>query len=411
MNFWTTMVCFALVAFLFTFGNFISNKTKAYMSSVNAALIVFLILMYTGIIPANIAEIAGLAGMQATFVIPLCVVDVATKIRLKQLLPEWRTVLTVFVSIIGITVACMTVGNLVLGWERSVAAIPPLAGALLATTIVQQQALSVGATEVAVFVMIVFLLQVALGLPLATVALKKYFKQAKQNGEMALAVSKMNGEKNGVVAESAGTGKRRLRLPPLPKSWQSEYTILFKMALVAAIAYFVGEATAIPGTMPKIHILTPTICYMVFGFFAAEIGFIEREPLEKSNSRGIIYLALLTIVLSTFVGVELQTLISTLIPAVTIILIGVAGIVIFAVITAKIVKISPWLAIAIGSTCYLGFPCSQIVVEETVRTSNFTDEEKAALNQAVIPKMVIGYISASVLSLLSAGIMAPLIFG
>lgn len=182
------------------------------------------------------------------------------------------------------------------------------------------------------------------------------------------------------------------------------------MALVAAIAYFVGEATAIPGSNPKIHILTPTLCYMIFGFIAGEIGFIEREPLEKSNSRGIIYLALLTVVLTTFVGVELKTLLSTIIPAVTIILLGVGGIILCAVIFAKCVKMSPWLAIAIGTTCYLGFPCSQIVVEETVRTSDLTEEEKRAVNAYVIPKMIIGYMSASIFSLLTAGITAPLIF-
>ncbi len=183
------------------------------------------------------------------------------------------------------------------------------------------------------------------------------------------------------------------------------------MALVAAIAYFVGEATAIPGSNPKIHVLTPTICYMIFGFIAAETGFLEREPLDKSNSRGIIYLALLTVVLTTFVGVELKTLLSTIIPAVIIIMLGVAGIVLCSVLFSKLVKISPWLAIAIGTTCYLGFPCSQIVVEETVRTSDLTEEEKRAVNSYVVPKMIIGYISASIFSLLTAGITAPLIFG
>lgn len=406
MDIRTTMTAFALVAFLFTFGNWVSNKTKAYISSVNAALIVFLVLMYTGLIPANVAEIAGLAGMQATMVIPLCVVDVATKIRLKELLPEWRTVLTVLVSIIGIAAVCMTLGVLILGWERGVSAIAPLAGALLATTIVQQQALAAGANELAVYVMIVFLIQVSLGLPIATIALKKYFKQLRAQGKLEEIVCM---ELDGAAGKTDSLDKKPL-IPPTPESWRCEYTILFKMAVVAAIAYFAGEATAIPGSNPKIHVLTPTICYMVFGFIAAEIGFLEREPLEKSNSRGIVYLALLTVVLTTFVGVELETLLSTIIPAVTIILLGVAGIALCAVIFAKVVKISPWLAIAIGTTCYLGFPCSQIVVEETVRTSELSEDEKRAVNSYVVPKMIIGYICASIFSLLSAGITAPLIF-
>lgn len=375
------------------------------MSSVNTALIIFLILMYTKIIPADIAQTAGLANMQATMVIPLCVVDVATKIRLKELLPEWRTVVTVLVSIIGIAIVCLTLGTAVLGWERGVSAIAPLSGALLATTIVQQQALAAGDNSLAVYVMIVFLIQVSLGLPIATVALKKYFLHLRNCGELDKVV---HGQM--LAADMATDAEKKQLIPPTSKAWQCEYMTLFKMAFVAAIAYFVGEATAIPGTNPKIHILTPTICYMVFGFLAAEIGFLERDPLEKSNSRGIIYLALLTVVLTTFVGVEFDVLLSMILPAVYIILLGIVGIVLCAVIFARFIKMSPWLAIAIGTTCYLGFPCSQIVVEETVRTSEMTEEEKVAINAYVIPKMIIGYISASILSLLSAGIVAPLIF-
>lgn len=408
MTLWIPIVSFAVVAFLFTFGNFVSNKTKAYMSSVNVALIVFLVLMYTGIVPAEVAQIAGLAGMQATMVIPLCVVDVATKIRLRELMPEWKTVLTVLISIVGIALVCMTAGCLLLGWERAVSAIAPLSGALLATTIVQGQAVAMNRPEIGVYVMIVLLVQVALGLPVATVALKKYLKEIEGNGVLNQAMAKQSSART----ESAGGKEKHLlpQIPPLPKSWQCEYTILFKMAAVAAIAYFVGELTVIPGSSPKIHILTPTICYMIFGFFAAEIGFLEREPLEKSNSRGIIYLALLTVVLSTFIGVEFSTLVSMIVPAVTIILLGVGGIILACLLYGKIMKLSPWLCIAIGTTCYLGFPCSQIVVEETVRTSGLDDEQKKAANGFIIPKMVIGYISASIFSLLAAGITAPMIF-
>ena len=112
-------------------------------------------------------------------------------------------------------------------------AFAPLAGALLATTIVQQQALAVGDSGIAVYVMIVFLVQVSLGLPIATIALKKYFAELRAKGQLRDVVLLEQNAGAGINAK--GVEKKPL-IPPTPKDWQCEYTILFKMALVAVIS-------------------------------------------------------------------------------------------------------------------------------------------------------------------------------
>lgn len=57
---WTSISALAVIALLFAFENFVSNKTKAYISSLIPAVIIFIVLMYTGIIPPNICTAAGL---------------------------------------------------------------------------------------------------------------------------------------------------------------------------------------------------------------------------------------------------------------------------------------------------------------------------------------------------------------
>ena len=392
---WTSVSALAVIAFLFAFGNFISNKTKAYISSLIPAVIIFIVLMYSGIIPADICTTSGLTGMLNAFVIPLCVVDVGTKLSIKKILPEWKSFATVLAASIGIIIVCFTIGILILGRQRSIAAIPPLTGALLATTVVQQAAAEAGNNAIGVFAMIVLVLQTILALPIATFALKMYFKDIKKKGII---------DNNAPIL--ADEKEEKYILPRIPKSWDSSYMIIFKMAIVAYIGAVVGNGLAAPTK----NILSPTLMYVLFGLIASEIGFLERGPLEKSNSVGIIYLALFSVLMSTFSSVTLETLVSQIVPALIVIFIGLIGIAVLSAAAGKLFKVSPWLSIAIGTCCYLGYPGSQIVVEETVRGSDLTDDEKSKVTKTVLPKMIIGYLSAAIISIVCAGIFTPIIF-
>ena len=392
---WTSVSALAVIAFLFAFGNFISNKTKAYISSLIPAVIIFIVLMYSGIIPADICTTSGLTGMLNAFVIPLCVVDVGTKLSIKKILPEWKSFATVLAASIGIIIVCFTIGILILGRQRSIAAIPPLTGALLATTVVQQAAAEAGNNAIGVFAMIVLVLQTILSLPVATFALKMYFKDIRKKGII---------DNNAPIL--ADEKEEKYILPRIPKSWDSSYLIIFKMAIVAYIGAVVGNGLAAPTK----NILSPTLMYVLFGLIASEIGFLERGPLEKSNSVGIIYLALFSVLMSTFSSVTLDTLVSQIVPALIVIFIGLIGIAVLSAAAGKLFKVSPWLSIAIGTCCYLGYPGSQIVVEETVRGSDLTDEEKSKITKTVLPKMIIGYLSSAIISIICAGIFTPIIF-
>ena len=392
---WTSVSALAVITFLFAFGNFISNKTKAYISSLIPAVIIFIVLMYSGIIPADICTTSGLTGMLNAFVIPLCVVDVGTKLSIKKILPEWKSFATVLAASIGIIIVCFTIGILILGRQRSIAAIPPLTGALLATTVVQQAAAEAGNNAIGVFAMIVLVLQTILSLPVATFALKMYFKDIRKKGII---------DNNAPIL--ADEKEEKYILPRIPKSWDSSYMIIFKMAIVAYIGAVVGNGLA---ALTK-NILSPTLMYVLFGLIASEIGFLERGPLEKSNSVGIIYLALFSVLMSTFSSVTLETLVSQIVPALIVIFIGLIGIAVLSAAAGKLFKVSPWLSIAIGTCCYLGYPGSQIVVEETVRGSDLTDDEKSKVTKTVLPKMIIGYLSAAIISIVCAGIFTPIIF-
>lgn len=400
---WSVCLAMAVIALFFVIGNAVSVKTKGYISSVLVAVIVFLVLMYSGIVPGDVTTTAGLASMVGTFVLPFCIVDVATKLKLKQLKDEWKTALIIVVATLAIAVVCSTVGVLVIGKARSIGAIGPLGGALLATTISQQMATNMGAPDVAVFVMIVLVLQMLIGLPIAATCLKKYIKDISTNGELAAHIA----ANSVAIAQTDGVAETEKRQSAFLKYVESDYWIFFKIAIIGFIAFTVGNALA-PVTK---NIINANLCYLLFGMAAAELGLLERGPLEKARSVGIIYFALFSLLLSTFAGVSLEVMLSQIIPAVAIILMAAVGMLVFSGLLGKVLKINPWLAMAISICCYIGYPGSQIVAEEAIRgTTELDAAQTEACKEMIIPKMILGYFVSAITSIIASSVAVGFMF-
>ncbi len=402
MSFWVVTTAMAVISLFFVIGNAVSVRTKGYINSVLVAVIVFLIFMYSGIVPPDITVTAGLTGMVGSFVIPFCIVDVASTLKLKELKNEWKTALVIVVTTLGIALICATVGIATIGRARAIGAIGPLGGALLATTISQQMATAMNAPDVAVFVMIVLVLQMLIGLPIASVCLKQYIKSIRANGDL-----RSHCENLAAAAPAAAAAKAEVKRSSFSRYVESDYWVFFKISVVAAIAYFIGTWLA-PITK---NIVNATLCYLIFGVAAAELGLLDRGPLAKARSQGIIYFALFSLLLSTFASVTLDVMMSQILPAVAIILMAAVGMLVFSGILGKIVKINPWLAMGISMCCYIGYPGSQIVAEEVIRgTTDLTEEESKACTQMIVPRMVLGYFVAAITSILAASVAVGFMF-
>ena len=402
MSFWVVTTAMAVISLFFVIGNAVSVRTKGYINSVLVAVIVFLIFMYSGIVPPDITVTAGLTGMVGSFVIPFCIVDVASTLKLKELKNEWKTALVIVVTTLGIALICATVGIATIGRARAIGAIGPLGGALLATTISQQMATAMNAPDVAVFVMIVLVLQMLIGLPIASVCLKQYIKSIRANGDL-----RSQCENLAAAAPAAAAAKAEVKRSSFSRYVESDYWVFFKISVVAAIAYFIGTWLA---PIAK-NIVNATLCYLIFGVAAAELGLLDRGPLAKARSQGIIYFALFSLLLSTFASVTLDVMMSQILPAVAIILMAAVGMLVFSGILGKIVKINPWLAMGISMCCYIGYPGSQIVAEEVIRgTTDLTEEESKTCTQMIVPRMVLGYFVAAITSILAASVAVGFMF-
>lgn len=78
-------------------------------------------------------------------------------------------------------------------------------------------------------------------------------------------------------------------------------------------------------------------------------------------------------------------------------------------IIAKVFKMDPHLAMCICLSCTLGFPSTAIVPKEVANGVGTTEEEKAALDNYLTPKMVTAGFCCGIVSTIIAGICASII--
>ena len=98
-------------------------------------------------------------------------------------------------------------------------------------------------------------------------------------------------------------------------------------------------------------------------------------------------------------------------PMVGMLLLGGIGIAIFSIIAGKFLGYSVPMSIAIGCTALIGYPLTQILTEEVLSVLDIDEETKQKLNNALLPKMLVGgFTTVTIASVVFAGIVVAMIF-
>ena len=163
------------------------------------------------------------------------------------------------------------------------------------------------------------------------------------------------------------------------------------------------------GTLTQDKVNVYIIC-LVMGVLFTELGFLPRNALSKLDSYFLLLFSILMTIFSSLAKVTPQTLVQSFIPVLVVLLLGAAGVVVFAFLLSKVLKQSAWLNIALGITCTFGFPTTVMLSEEIANGVGTTDEEKSALRNYLLPQMTVaGFITVTIGSVILAGIIVPLL--
>lgn len=395
MTFATPIIAFAAIALTFSLGDFIALKTKGIISSFIVAILVFI--TFGGVLkffPPDMMDTSGLIAVIPTFGMALILTNLGSSLDLNELKSEWKTILIALAGIIGIVLVCFTAGQMLFGRAYALSAIAPVAGGIVAAMISTEAATAAGKVEIAAFIASILSVQKLIGLPIASYCLKK-------SADHYIAAGRLQGD-----AAHSGGHKLSIRfIPEFPKTLDTPTVHFARLALVAVLAQLLAKTVHLDGTLS----------YLLCGVLGSATGFLEKNCLKKAGGDGIVLLATYAYVTKAFLTMTFSQFSHILVIVLGLLFMSAVGIAVISTVMGKVLGHDMYLSVATGLCCMFGYPVTYTTAVEVVNaaqlTHNLSDEETARLTDYYLPKMIIsGVTSVSIVSVVVANIIAPLIF-
>ena len=381
----------AIIFVVFAVGDMISAKTKAIVSMLLVASVVFLLGVWAGIFPTTMFADSTLLSM-AGLLVTLLLVHLGTTIKLRDFGAQWRTVIISAVACIAISVAVFFIGQLIIDRGFALVGAPILSGGVVATLQMQSMAQDAGREELAVFATLVMCAQGFVGYPVASLCLKSEAKRIKaklNSGELSA---------SDLEASKAAEGSHKKLIPPLPAALNTPNAILAKVVLVALLSVTVSGLFH--------DAVNKLVWCLIFGVLCKEIGFLDENALGKANATGIVMPIITLSIFTNLASATPQMVGSMIVPLLVVIVIGSIAFSVVSILVGKIFGYSWQMSMAIGSSCLFGFPGTVIISNEVSESTGTTAEEKAFINEQIMPKMLVaGMVTVSITSVLVAGVM------
>ena len=376
---------FMIVLIVFALGDIVGKITKGKLSGMMVVMLLFLVGFLTKLIPADIIDQGGLTAL-SKLAIAMVLFNMGTTLNVKQLIEEWRTVLMAALCMLASCLVMLLVSPII-GFDTVLVGMPVINGAAMATSLMASAAAEKGLATAAALCAVIYSVQKFVGAPIASAMGIRYGKKLLKAYRENPAQFKKQETGNGASAKVSFADKH--------KEW---YSANVMMALVAAgswVAHILGDLTPI----------NYSIWALLLGVVCAASGLVPTKPLHKSNSYGLMMVAVFGSIIPSLAKVSLSDLGTMAFQTIVLFaaaLIGVA-LVGWVLPTWKLVGDKD-LAVGIGVEQFLGFPSNVVICREVGDAVGDTPEEKAFIEDTLnVPYVVGGITVITVLSTMLAG--------
>jgi len=384
MSYYYLFVCLGL----FAIGDFLAVITKARMSSVFTALILFLIGFITGVLPADIIKQAGLSQV-ALWANAFMVFHMGTLINIKELAKEWRTVALSLVAMAVVILSILAAIPLI-GRDAALVSIPVMKGGIIATQIITTEAMNRGLQMAAAFAALLYAIHKFVGTPIAS------FCGVKEANAILkeYRAGKLNNAAMSDNEDSKETQPLYMRLG-LNKFF-TEYTCLAITAFFAWISISLGKTTGI----------NYSIWCLILGATIEYFELIPSRILDRAKTSGFMNMVVFAAIIPAMAKVSLPQLVTLSYQMIVIFAVTLmATYLCFYILPFWKIVGSKNLAIGITMANMIGFPATWLVVNEVASAVAANETEKNIVLKKLMPAYVVaGFATVTTLSIIIAGI-------
>jgi hypothetical protein len=255
---------------------------------------------------------------------------------------------------------------------------------------VQEAALGVGLTSVAIFPVLIAALQGLVGFPLTSIILRREAARVRDQyraGELESA------------KELAAEASTETKLPP---AFRTTAGTLFVVGLAVLLSIGVNNLT--DGK------LNTFVVALLLGITLRATGIFKPSVLSGIDSLGLMMIAIMILVFGPLATVTPADVSALAVPLLLAFVFGVAGIAGFSALVGKLLGYSVPMSVAIGLTSLYGFPGTMILSQEAARGAGETPEEVAAIEHEILPKMIVaGFATVTITSVIVTSVIVGMI--
>lgn len=401
----TPIMCLLVVLVFMSIGDIVSMKTKAFVPSVFVAAVLFLAGYWGGWLPKDVVDRAQMGAPIATLSMYLLITHMGTMMSVRELCREWKTVVIAVAGLAGMALLLWYVGPLFTDRNAIVTGTPPLSGGVVAAIIMGKAAGDLGMKDMAVMAMLIYIVQGFVGYPLTALCLKsegKRLLKLRADGRAETARSD--------VDTATGSG---FHLVPL--KYQTTYTHIACVALVASLADLssIGLKSFLAYLNPEWvrYALHPLVICLIFGAIAAELGIVERRPMNKAGAMGYLITILMVFIMGMLNSATPEMLPQLVRPIAAVVVVGVVGLLVASCIVGAVLGYTLPMSMALSLTALYGFPPNYVLTDEASKALAGGDEDTYNfLMSHMLPRMLTGgFITVTITSVILAGIYSSLL--
>lgn len=380
---------------IFAFGEIVAKSTKAILSTTLVISLVLMISFWCGL-PSDIFDRAGVSSM-GMILVGLLITSLGTMMDFYELKRQWKTVLISLAGVVLGVALIIFAGQFLVGKNMALAGAPIFAGGNTAALIMTKAFSDKGIDALGVFCILMLVTQNFVGIPIASVLLRKEAKLFISKPEnIALYADAVE------VSDSDTAGKKTRKPLQLPASFDRPSVILTKLGLIACVSFFLSGLTG-----GKVHYF---VVALLLGVLFCELGFLDKNILNKSDSGGFIIFATTVVIFSSLAKTTPAMLASMIIPLAVCLALGTIGVGIAGIVAGRILKVSPYLAITIGLTCTFGFPTTMLMPKEVAGAIGTDKAEQEAIVNYLTPNLITaGFVTVTIASVIIAGVVVAMI--
>ena len=392
------VLAFTVVMLVWTVSDFVAKKTRSLLSSLFVASIIFLIGFLTGLFPHDLLTASSLLAL-AGVVVGFIIVHLGTMIGLDDFKKQWRTFLIGVATVVGIGIA-LYVASLIFGGRISgaaqdgyaqardfvIAGTGALSGGAISVVLVQEAALGVGLTSVAIFPVLIAALQGLIGFPLTSIILKREAARLKveyRAGNLTPTET----------LEAEATAKSHL-----PAALTTTAGTLFVVGLTVLVSIGINNLTD--------GVLNTFVVALLLGIALRTLGVFKPSVLGGIDSLGLMMIAIMILIFGPLATIEPSDVSALAKPLLIAFVFGILGIGLFSALVGKLLGYSVPMSVAIGLTALYGFPGTMILAQEAARGAGDSPEESAAIEHEILPKMIVaGFATVTITSVIVTSIL------